>query len=86
MWQAFLMRSALLMTSAALGGFGIFSIIYSFVVPSLAAQGLILLGAATAILYFTAISRRRYRQRAHVEDRHAPPLLGAARGRRHLAR
>jgi len=53
MWQAFLMRSALLMTSAALGGFGIFSIIYSFVVPSLAAQGLILLGAATAILYFT---------------------------------
>jgi hypothetical protein len=53
MWQAYLMRSALLMTSAALGGFGVFSVIYSFVVPSLAAQGLILLGAALAIVYFT---------------------------------
>ena len=53
MWQAFLMRSTLLITSAALGGFGVFSIIYSFIVPSLAAQGLILLGAAAAIVYFT---------------------------------
>jgi hypothetical protein len=49
----FLMRSALLVTSAALGGFGVFSVIYSFVAPYLTAQGLVLLGAALAIVYFT---------------------------------
>ena len=53
MWQVFLMRYTLLITSAALGGFGVFSVIYSFVAPYLTAQGLVLLGAALAIVYFT---------------------------------
>jgi hypothetical protein len=53
MLQAFLMQSALSMTSAALGGFGVFSVIYSFDAPHLAAQGLMLLGAALVIVYFT---------------------------------
>ena len=52
MLQTFLMQSALSMTSAALGGFGVFCVIYSFDAPHLAAQALILLGGALAIVYF----------------------------------
>lgn len=53
MFQAFLVRSAASVISAALGGFGVFCVIYSFGTPHLAAQGLILLGAALAVVYFT---------------------------------
>ena len=53
MFQTFLMRSAASVISAALGGFGVFCIIYSFSTPYLAAQGMILLGAALAVVYFT---------------------------------
>jgi hypothetical protein len=49
----FLLRSALWTISATLGGVGVFCVIYSFVVPYLAAHGLILLGTALAIVYFT---------------------------------
>jgi hypothetical protein len=49
---AYLMRSALWAISATLGGLGVFCVIYSFVAPHLGAQGLILLGAALAIVYF----------------------------------
>ena len=53
MLQTFLMRSALLIVAATLGGFGIFCVIYSFDAPQLAVQGVILLCAALAIVYFT---------------------------------
>jgi hypothetical protein len=53
MLPAFLMRSALWTIAAALGSSGVFCIIYSFILPYLAAHGLILLGAALAIVYFT---------------------------------
>ena len=53
MLQTFLMRSALLIVAATLGGFGIFCVIYSFAAPGLAVQGVILLCAALAIVYFT---------------------------------
>jgi hypothetical protein len=52
-FQAFLMRSAPLVISAVLGGFGIFCVIHSIYTPYLAAQGLILLGLALTIVYFT---------------------------------
>jgi hypothetical protein len=53
MFQSFLMRSAASVISAVLGGFGVFCVVYSFSTPYLAAQGLILLGVALAIAYFT---------------------------------
>jgi hypothetical protein len=53
MLQQFLMRTALSVMSATLGGFGIFCLAYSFSDPSLAAHALILLGTATAIVYFS---------------------------------
>jgi hypothetical protein len=53
MLLVFLMRSALWTISATLGGIGVFCVIYSCVVPHLAAPALILLGTALAIVYFT---------------------------------
>jgi len=53
MLQAFLVRSALLIVAATLGGFGIFCVIYSFDAPRLTVQEVILLCAALAIVYFT---------------------------------
>jgi len=53
MWPTFLMRSALWTISATLGGVGVFCLIYSFVLPQLAAHGLILIGAALAITFAT---------------------------------
>ena len=53
MLQAFLMQRAMAIVTALLGGFGVFCIIYSFTAPDVAEQGLILLGAALAMSYFT---------------------------------
>jgi hypothetical protein len=53
MLQAFFMQRALSLVCALLGGFGVFCVIYSFSTPHVAAQALILLGAALAIFYFT---------------------------------
>jgi multisubunit Na+/H+ antiporter MnhB subunit len=53
MLQAFFMQRALSVVCALLGGFGVFCVIYSFSTPHVAAQALILLGAALAISYFT---------------------------------
>jgi hypothetical protein len=52
MLLAYLMRCALWTASAMLGGIGVFCVIYSFVVPPLAGQALLHLGAALAIIYF----------------------------------
>jgi hypothetical protein len=40
------------LVSAALGGYGIFCLIMSFALPVLAVQAVLLLGAASAIVYF----------------------------------
>jgi hypothetical protein len=53
MLQTFLMQRALSLVGAVMGGFGVFCVIYSFSTPYIAAQALILLGAALAISYFT---------------------------------
>jgi len=53
MLQAFLMQRAAAVIAALLGGFGVFCIIYSFTAPDVAVQGLILLGAALAMSYFS---------------------------------
>jgi hypothetical protein len=53
MLQTFLMRRALSLVAALLGGCGVFCVIYSFATPHIAAQALILLGAALAISYFS---------------------------------
>ena len=52
MLQAFLMHDAVAVTSAALGGYGVFCAIHSFSAPEMAGQGLILLGAALALSHF----------------------------------
>ena len=52
MMQAFLLRCAFPLTSALLGGFGVFCAIYSFTEARVAAQALISLGAALAMSYF----------------------------------
>ncbi|MBV8778517.1 MAG: hypothetical protein JO258_15075 [Alphaproteobacteria bacterium] len=57
MLQAFLMQRALALVTALVGGVGVFCVIYSFAAPEIAVQGLILLGAALAMSYFT--ERRR---------------------------
>jgi len=54
MLQAFFMQRALSLVSALLGGFGVFCVVYSFSTPHVAAQALILLGAALAVSYFTS--------------------------------
>jgi multisubunit Na+/H+ antiporter MnhB subunit len=52
MFQALFMRRAVSLLSAMLGGYGVFCVIYSFAAPDIAAQALILLGAALALTYF----------------------------------
>ena len=53
MLQAFFMQRALSLVCALLGGFGVFCVIYRFSTTNIAAQALILLGAALAINYFS---------------------------------
>jgi hypothetical protein len=43
--------------SAILGGYGIFCLIMSFAVPGLAAQAMLLLVTATAMVHFTTPGR-----------------------------
>jgi multisubunit Na+/H+ antiporter MnhB subunit len=54
MLQAFLMQRATTVLAAVLGGAGVFCVIYSFSAPDVAAQALILLGAALALSHFSA--------------------------------
>ena len=53
MLQAFFVQRALSLVCALLGGFGVFCVLYSFSAPDVAAQALILLGAALTISYFS---------------------------------
>jgi hypothetical protein len=53
MLQASFMQRCLSLVGMMLGGFGVFCVVYSFSTPHVAAQALILLGAAMAISYFT---------------------------------
>jgi hypothetical protein len=53
MLSTLLMRWASSLLSALLGGSGVFCVIYSFAVPSVAPDALILLGSALAITYFS---------------------------------
>nr|UXE44107.1 hypothetical protein Hi04_10k_c1074_00027 [uncultured bacterium] len=50
--QAFLVHRAAALISALLGGAGVFCVVYSFSTPDIAAEALILLGAALAVSYF----------------------------------
>lgn len=54
-----LSQLALRLLSAVLGGYGIFCLIMSFVVPGLGAQAFLLLCTATAIVYFSGTIRTR---------------------------
>jgi hypothetical protein len=54
MLQASFMQRAVSLVSAVLGGFGVFCVVYSFSTPHIAAQALILLGAALTLSYFSA--------------------------------
>jgi multisubunit Na+/H+ antiporter MnhB subunit len=56
MFQAFLAQRATALLSALLGGFGVFCVLYSFTTPDIAAEALILLGAALALSYFSTRS------------------------------
>jgi multisubunit Na+/H+ antiporter MnhB subunit len=49
--SAFIQRTSSLL-SAAIGGYGVFCVVYSFSSPEVAAQALILLGSACALSYF----------------------------------
>jgi multisubunit Na+/H+ antiporter MnhB subunit len=51
MLPALSMRQFLSLLSAMLGGYGVFCVVYSFVAPDIAAQALILLGAALVLSY-----------------------------------
>jgi multisubunit Na+/H+ antiporter MnhB subunit len=53
MFQALLMRRVTSLIAALLGGFGVFCVMYSFAAPDVAAQALMLLGAALAMSYFS---------------------------------
>ena len=53
MLSELLMRRASTLIRAALGGYGIFCVTYSFTSPELAGKALILLGAALALSYFS---------------------------------
>jgi multisubunit Na+/H+ antiporter MnhB subunit len=53
MFQALLLQRATAVITAMLGGFGVFCVIYSFAAPHIAAQALMLLGAALAMSYFS---------------------------------
>jgi hypothetical protein len=48
---ALLQRTSSLL-SAAVGGYGVFCVVYSFSSPEVAAQALVLLGSACALSYF----------------------------------
>lgn len=52
MFQALLLQRATSVIAALLGGFGVFCVIYSFAAPDVAAQALVLLGAALTMSYF----------------------------------
>lgn len=54
MLRVFLMQRALSLVAAVLGGCGVFCVMYSFEAPHVAAQALILLGAALAVSYFSS--------------------------------
>jgi multisubunit Na+/H+ antiporter MnhB subunit len=54
MLQSFLMQRSLSLIAALLGGFGVYCVVYSFSNPDIAAQALILLGAALAVSYFSS--------------------------------
>jgi multisubunit Na+/H+ antiporter MnhB subunit len=56
MLQSLLVQRAASVMSAVLGGFGVFCVVYSFSTPHIAAQALILLGAALAVSYFSTRS------------------------------
>ena len=53
-----LSQLALWLLSTILGGYGIFCVIMSFYVPEFGAEAILLLLAATAILYFGPTGRR----------------------------
>ena len=53
MFHAFLLQRATAVIAALLGGFGVFCVVYSFTDPQIAAQALVLLGAALAVNYFS---------------------------------
>jgi hypothetical protein len=53
-----LSQLVLWLLSATLGGYGIFCVIMSFDVPELAAQAILLLVTATAILHFCSTENR----------------------------
>ena len=53
MLQTLLVQRATALLSAVLGGFGVFCVLYSFSAPDIAAEALILLGAALAVSYFS---------------------------------
>ena len=59
MFQAFLMQRASALITAVLGGFGVFCVMYSFAAPHVAAQALILLGAALTMSYFNTRNPQR---------------------------
>jgi len=50
--SAFMQRTSFLL-SAAVGGYGVFCVVYSFASPEVAAQALILLGSACVLSYFS---------------------------------
>lgn len=52
-----LSQLALRLLSAFLGGYGIFCLIMSFAVPRLGGQAFVLLGTASAIVYFCRSER-----------------------------
>lgn len=53
MLHTYLVQRAASLIAAALGGFGVFCVVYSFSAPDIAAEALILLGAALAVSYFS---------------------------------
>jgi multisubunit Na+/H+ antiporter MnhB subunit len=53
MFQSYLVQRATALLSAVLGGCGVFCVLYSFSTPDVAAEALILLGAALAVSYFS---------------------------------
>jgi hypothetical protein len=54
-----LLQLALRLLSAILGGYGIFCLIMSFVVPEVGAQAFMLLLTATAVVYLCRSERTR---------------------------
>jgi multisubunit Na+/H+ antiporter MnhB subunit len=51
MLQVFTMQRVSSLLSAVLGGYGVFCVLYSYGAPDIAAQALILLGAALVLTY-----------------------------------